>query len=148
MVSQVYYGHLRSKQGVNIDFGYTLQCFADETGRRNCVVQNIQFVLTGQGVLHADSKITVVLINRFFVNNSYYDGDRLYKVQLTAGPTEDGLTTFSGNLDGPIETYSIPADIHLAYRPQIAVVIDGEWQTDPVQPGEQHNFNIAWHAST
>jgi hypothetical protein len=37
-------------------------------------------------------------------------------------------------------------NIELAYPPQIAVVIDGVWQIDPVQLGEQHNFNIAWIA--
>lgn len=96
-----------------------------------------------------DDRITAVVVDRFFIPGDSSLSQYVYITELSGndGVFEGIIAPTQSNATGPA---SVPASVevfagfNVICMPQIAVVVDGVWQTDPIQPGEQHNFNFAW----
>lgn len=141
MTSVRKYNELKSKEGVRIEISYvpeTTQANGFEFWKATGVSFSIENS-TDTGLWN-DSRVTLVLINR----NSE-QSQQVYQVQMGNPSTSEGLTSFSGDIMGTVPVFEVSEDgTPTSYSPQVALVIDGVWQIDPVQPGEQHNFNFAW----
>jgi hypothetical protein len=134
------YNDLKSTQGVQIEIDY----IADSTisgNYSNWQAAGIN-LMVGCPIANfsAIGYITLVLINR---NSEQFQ--MVYEITMNGAQVADGVMWFSNNLFDQIPIFSVSEDgTPTFYSPQIAVVIDGVWQVDPVQPGEQHNFNFKW----
>jgi hypothetical protein len=85
-------------------------------------------------------RVSAVLVNRFMIPGDEHLSETVHIVELTG---DDGV--FKGFLQAPIPaTLQVFSGFNVTCMPQIAVVVDGVWQVDPIQPGQQHNFNFAW----
>lgn len=127
--------NLKSKQGRNIVVDYVTQATANEDGP-TIYKANVMFRVDG----FPNERITAVLINQFFIPGDESLSETVYIQELSGN---DGVFSFTLSELVDINLQVFGSDFTQCY-PQIAVVIDGDWQIDPIQPGEQHNFNFAW----
>ena len=82
------------------------------------------------------AKVSVVLINQHYLYDMCLHED-VY------------IRDFTGNTFWPMQPGALirsVTDKEVIGVPQIAFVVDGDWQRDPIQGGA-HNFNFAWTRS-
>lgn len=133
------YNNLKSTQGVQIEIDY----IADSTISGNSTTWQAAGINLMVGCPTADfsasSNITLVLINRS------EQSQMVYEITMNGAQIADGVIWYTNNLFDTIPMFFVSEDgTPTVFSPQIAVVIDGVWQVDPVQSGQQHNFNFEW----
>lgn len=133
----------KSSQGVNIDVGYIID--EQDTGEYILYeAAELSFSVYGFGTVLSTSKITVVLINRWFQNEAMIHQQVIIKSLGLSEEFED-LVAFAAIVpDTPLARSINPGNLITVVKPQIAVVIDGVWQQDPLQWPGAHNFNFTW----
>ena len=133
---------LRSAQGVSIQVSYLPR--SKQQGDMSLYwAEDLSVRVCGLDLKHA--KITAVFVNRYFVNG-VLNGTNTHRATLHRVLEGPLLTAYEGLMVAvaPDCCQVLPNNHLVVCRPQIAVVIDGVWQTDPVQWGDMHNFNFSW----
>ena len=129
-----HYANLKSQQGRHI----TVEYFVTPTPNQAMTTYAANVIVHVEG--DKDDQISAVLVNRFYI-----PGDE--------GLSQDVYTRTlkyenSGFISPQIQLVAVTKLLFnyviIECKPQIAVVINGEWQIDSWQPNEAHNFNFAW----
>src|SRR3954471_13997742 len=131
--------HLHSKQGIDITVSYGIT-ITNESGHPHYKAVNIAFGCQAHGALLAGD-VSLVLINRYFSEDVYFQRENVWIIPMHIADMYMGITILSGGNIAEVDAQFAPSDFYIKCHPQVALVVNGEWQIDPVQPGEQHNFN-------
>jgi hypothetical protein len=147
LMSNIVYANLESTHKITIETSY-IAVFASNAGFESYTTSGLAFVVGAETTasLGSSSTATLVLINR----NSE-QGQQVYQVHLknTSDGGEEPVTHWIGDIVDPVSMFGVSEDgSPTFYHPQIALVVDGVWQVDPIQQGDQHNFNFAWQFGT
>lgn len=132
---------LRSEQGAVIRIGFYLTWLSNCL---NLVASEILVTVVTPINKHVVG-VTAVLINKYYNENDTQDSpmgcfaQENYQLPLRPvdSQTYDGALRDSVAARGYLNTYT-----PYVCRPEIAVVVDGEWQVDPVN--KTHNFQFSW----
>ena len=133
---------LHSKQGVDITISYGIAIEYD-SGRPYYKAVDIAFGCQAHGALLAGN-VSLVLINRYFSEDVFFQREKVWVVPMHMADMYMGITILSGGTIAEADAQFAPSDFYIKCHPQVAVVVNGEWQIDPIQSGEQHNFNFDW----
>jgi hypothetical protein len=133
---QIRVANLKSKQGRKIRLEYVIE--PNPTSGIPPAYNVVYLAIFVDGL--PDDRITAVIVDRYYIPGDEMLSQNVYITELSGN---DGV--FTGFIPPPIPaSIEIFAGFNDICLPQIAVVANGVWQIDPVQPGEQHNFNFAW----
>jgi hypothetical protein len=137
------YAELKSSQGIQIEIGYVID-YTNVNRVPTYRTSGVTFVIeAADHILPSNASVTIVLINRFYIDGSYLSAQAVTQIPMAHSFTEQGLSAFYGNKMGTSIAWVNPTDIFIIDHPQIAVVVNGGWQQDPMQHG-LHNFNFDW----
>ena len=136
------FARLRSKQGNNIRIDYKTTF---DQGKINESVTDIHFTVIAYGITES-APVVVKLIENFYFNYATKQNSLTFNVPLRLESVVPGGYNFIGSLSNTLTVKwpSTVANKSIVDLPQIAISINGEWQIDPIQPGNQHNFNFIW----
>jgi hypothetical protein len=128
---------LRSSQGAAITITYTVAVQDDGTGFVEKVAQNVVVTVEKGGAQSVGGA--------FMPNTESFDGEPVSTnapgQSLSFSPQDGSFVCNIGNVVFESATAGGSSETML---PQIAIVIDGEWQDDPVQGPGIHNFNFVF----
>lgn len=139
-----YVANLHSRQGIDIAISYSIveDTFANHP---RWIATDVSFGCQAKdGLLMADWDVSLVLINRYFSEDIYYQQQKVWVVPMHMADSYMGITMFSGGDIPAVDAQYAPTDFYIKCHPQAALVANGVWQIDPIQHGEQHNFNFDW----
>jgi hypothetical protein len=92
--------------------------------------------------LRPTAEVSAVLLNRWQQNGVTTRQQSWNKQLYLAEQLEDTVAFTMSLTDAALVRY-VEGDLITIGAPQVAVVINGVWHEDPLQPG-LHNFNFAW----
>jgi hypothetical protein len=92
--------------------------------------------------LRPTARISAVLLNRW-QQNGVTTRQQSWNKQLYLAEQHEDTVVFTVSLTDAALVRYVEGDLIIIGAPQVAVVIDGVWQDDPLQPG-MHNFNYVW----
>jgi hypothetical protein len=143
-ISPLREANLKSAQGIEIMINYHIN-HSHAQGVENYQAESLYFNVIGTPPqINSRSTVQIVLINRYFVNNTY-DRQKVLLTRLSWIESIGKNITFDNNLNTPIDAKQDSTDGHFTVcHPQIALVVDSVWQQDPWQWPGAHNFNFAW----
>jgi hypothetical protein len=133
---------LKSAAGIHIAVGYVIE---EMISGAVTIYEASQVDLSVYGtMLRPTAQINAVLINRWQQNGvTTYRQEWIRELRLAC--IDEDVVAFAASLFAtPMARTVNPGNLITIGVPQIAVVVDGVWQQDPVQYPGAHNFNFAW----
>ncbi len=151
---------LQSREGTEIRLEYELQRFVSNSNKPSSVdyAQPVQFTVKRGRELGPSDQVRVVLINREYFTGycglSSYNRDPHYVIDLNY---HGGMEAFVGTFESarlilngaevPLRREDQRVQVrangycyNLVTAPELAVVVNGQWQTDPING--THNFKF------
>ena len=130
----------KSAQGVNIAVGYTID---EQIANAYTLHEAVQIRVSVYGTtLRPTARTSAVLLNRWQQNGAT-TRQQSWNKQLYLAEQHEHTVVFTTSLTDAALVRYVEGDLITVGAPQVAVVIEGVWQDDPLQPG-MHNFNFVW----
>jgi hypothetical protein len=130
---------LRSSQGAVITITHTVVVEGDPGLSSESVAQNVVVTVTKGGAQSVGGSFMPNIQNWDEPDITYVPGQ-----SLSFLPNDGSLVCNMGNA---VFESSTAGGSFWEMFPQIAIVIDGEWQDDPIQGPSIHNFNFVFLGS-
>lgn len=139
---------LKSAQGINIAVGYVID---EMVSGAVTLYEATSVTISVYGTkLRRTAKIGALLLNRW-QQNGITSFTQHWSKELRLAEVHEDVVAFTVSLNDMAMARTInPGNLITIGAPQVAVIVDNEWQQDPLQWPGAHNFNFAWrvpHAS-